>query len=71
MTFNLLNKQACTNYTFKFGKYKGKTWNFVLKIDVDYLIWLMKQDFFKSDLEYLKTGKKIVRPPLDPGYNFI
>lgn len=70
--FGLLNKTATASYTLKFGKYKGKSWNFVLRIDPDYLIWLIKQPFFANDLHYLKTGEKIkLQPPKESSYMFI
>lgn len=50
-----------TSETITFGKHKGKTINTILK-DRSYCRWLLKQDWFQSNYEYLYNRVKKYNP---------
>jgi hypothetical protein len=47
-----MSEKNLDNETITFGKYKGKSLEFILK-DRSYCKWLVKQDWFKNSYEYL------------------
>ena len=56
-----LNSSELTEETITFGKYKSKKLSLVLK-DREYCKWLIQQDWFKSNYEYLYNRVKEYNP---------
>jgi len=52
-----------TEETITFGKYKNKTLSFILK-DRNYCKWLLDQDWFKSNYEFLYNRVKTYNPSM-------
>lgn len=48
---NILSKKStCPDYRFNFGQYKGKSLEYVLKFDRQYLLYLLSEDFIGPKL---------------------
>lgn len=45
----IMGKPEVPHYLFNFGKYSGKTFDYVLKNDINYLIWLYNNDVALPD----------------------
>lgn len=48
---NIMSKpKTCPDYRFNFGQYKGKSLEYVLKFDRQYLLYLLSEDFIGPKL---------------------